>query len=521
MSYRDSRNILVWGEECQSRLQETSVVTVGSDLLAQMVLSGLAGLGIGHIYFIDNDFVDRREPDFLLNHSFEKIGQKKVRHIEDTLKKIKTPKQDEEITGTFSKFSEAFLLDYSPNIVVECTNDPISKEKALAYTIKYGTPFISASASRSKSAVSIYMPPKRGKIRLPSELPNLDALLMKEFEGTKQGGFTSGVIASIALEEIRKLRFRYDDKDRNLPNNSRMVYNIFSESRKGMEASGNMPLYFKDRSALVVGAGGIGTFVALSLALQGFGRIDVIDMDVIEGHNLNRQILFYEHVGEKKAETISKRVREINPDIKSDAILGKVGRVEKELPWLKEVYDADRRLWGQEDPKTRKDNSFPDFSGFLKHYYGLSKSEQERGISLVDAHELSRRKYDAVFGCFDNKYARLWLNNFAVANKVPYFDGGTGPKSGQIFEYVPGKTNCINCQSDLIYMRREPMSCDDADGSVVMPNMNIGSAMVGEAVRLLCSIGEVPKAEFRYRAISSGRMGIVSGGISVAKMHNC
>ena len=129
MIERDSRNRLAWGAENQERLYQSRVLVVGSDVLAQMVLSGLAGLGIGKLYFMDNKRVSKKDKDFLCSHNRFIIGQKKVKHIEDTLKEINT-NDERQIVGIHSKFVEALVFNYAPEVVIDATNDPRSKKKS-------------------------------------------------------------------------------------------------------------------------------------------------------------------------------------------------------------------------------------------------------------------------------------------------------------------------------------------------------------------------------------------------------
>ncbi|MBE2228997.1 MAG: ThiF family adenylyltransferase [Ignavibacteria bacterium] len=71
---------------------------------------------------------------------------------------------------------------------------------------------------------------------------------------------------------------------------------------------------FKDESVLVIGLGGIGSWVALNLALLGVGTLVLIDPDTIEASNLNRTLFKLSDIGRKKTEAIKYLISERRQD---------------------------------------------------------------------------------------------------------------------------------------------------------------------------------------------------------------
>lgn len=76
----------------------------------------------------------------------------------------------------------------------------------------------------------------------------------------------------------------------------------------------------KNSSALVIGTGGLGAPVALYLAAAGVGRIGLVDYDVVDSSNLQRQVIHgTSTVGRLKVESARDRLEDLNPDIQIDA----------------------------------------------------------------------------------------------------------------------------------------------------------------------------------------------------------
>jgi len=78
----------------------------------------------------------------------------------------------------------------------------------------------------------------------------------------------------------------------------------------------------QNATALVVGCGALGTHAIDALARAGVGRLVVVDRDVVELSNLQRQSLFREadaEAGTPKAIAVAERIREVNREVHVDA----------------------------------------------------------------------------------------------------------------------------------------------------------------------------------------------------------
>lgn len=72
----------------------------------------------------------------------------------------------------------------------------------------------------------------------------------------------------------------------------------------------------KDGRALIIGAGGLGSPIALYLAAAGMGTIGLVDFDIVDASNLQRQILHStSQIGKSKLESAAKRLSDVNPHI--------------------------------------------------------------------------------------------------------------------------------------------------------------------------------------------------------------
>lgn len=185
---------------------------------------------------------------------------------------------------------------------------------------------------------------------------------------------------------------------------------------------------------LIVGAGGLGSPVALYLGSAGVGRITVVDHDRVDATNLQRQIAHnLARIGEFKAESVVQSVAAINPDV--------------------QVIPVTLRAEG----------------------------------ALLD--ELVRGA-DLVLDCTDNFATRHAINRACVRHSKPLVSGAAIRFDGQVAVYDPRSVQspcyaCVFPESDLF----EETRC--ATMGVFAPLVGIvGTVQAAEALKLLCGIGQ-------------------------------
>ena len=70
-----------------------------------------------------------------------------------------------------------------------------------------------------------------------------------------------------------------------------------------------------DKHVIVFGVGGVGGYVVEALARSGVGKISIVDNDVVNESNINRQIIaLHSTVGMQKVEVLKNRILDINPE---------------------------------------------------------------------------------------------------------------------------------------------------------------------------------------------------------------
>jgi molybdopterin/thiamine biosynthesis adenylyltransferase/rhodanese-related sulfurtransferase len=187
-----------------------------------------------------------------------------------------------------------------------------------------------------------------------------------------------------------------------------------------------------DSKALLIGAGGLGSPAALYLAAAGVGTIGLVDFDVVDLSNLQRQIIHTtERVGERKVESARIAINALNPDIK-----------------------------------------------VVQHEEMLVAGNVER---LIDG-------YDVILDGTDTFETRYILNDAAVAAGIPVVHASVFRFEGQLTTFVPYEGPCYRCLYPTPPPPELAPGCSVAGVLGVVPGI-LGLLQTNEALKVLLGIG--------------------------------
>ena len=139
------------------------------------------------------------------------------------------------------------------------------------------------------------------------------------------------------------------------------------------------------------GAGGLGSNTAMMLVRTGFCHLEVIDFDVIDPSNLNRQQYFTDEIGQDKVAVTKKRLLDINPDL--DIVVHKACWTEETAPQYFKDCDFIVEAFDQKDWKFRFVDYYQDKVKFVVSGNGMA--------GLLEKQPMQVKKLGNVYICGD------------------------------------------------------------------------------------------------------------------------
>jgi adenylyltransferase/sulfurtransferase len=183
--------------------------------------------------------------------------------------------------------------------------------------------------------------------------------------------------------------------------------------------------------ALIVGIGGLGCVLSQYLAASGVGELTLIDPDVIEAHNLQRQVLFSESdINKNKSEAAKSKLNQLNSEIKVNAI--------------------------------------------------------DKAFTLNSLTTEQINQFDIVIDCTDNLITRNALNQLCFNEKLPLVSGSAIRMEGQVASFtMQANSHCYACMSQ--FFSEQQQSCSES--GVLSPIVGIvGSIQATETIKILAGI---------------------------------
>ncbi|MFZ4515800.1 MAG: molybdopterin-synthase adenylyltransferase MoeB [Acidimicrobiia bacterium] len=286
---------------------------------------------------------------------------------------------------------------------------------------------------------AVFLP--RGHLEAQSEtrLPDKDASIIVYCAGGVRSAFAAKTLQDLGYRNVASMIGGFGRwKDEGRPWSAPVMLNAEQRNRYHRHLllpevgdAGQQKLL--GARVLLLGAGGLGSPAALYLAAAGVGTIGIVDMDVVDASNLQRQVLHnLDRVGERKVDSAKKTLTRINPDIN--------------------VVTYDVRFGS------------------------------DNVLDIIDG-------YDVIVDGTDNFPTRYLLNDAALLKNIPVVHGSIFRFEGQVTVFAPQVGPCYRCMLPEPPPPELAPSCAEAGVLGVLPGI-IGSIQALEAIKLILDLGE-------------------------------
>ena len=286
---------------------------------------------------------------------------------------------------------------------------------------------------------AIHIPRGQLEGQVEGKVPDHDAEIIVHCASGARSAFATKTLTEMGYTNVVNLAGGFNKwKDEGRP--WRTPRSLTAEQRNRYQRHLLLPevdiagqLKLLDSKVLCIGAGGLGSPAALYLAAAGVGQLGIIDMDVVDESNLQRQILHsMDRIGDRKVDSAKKTLTGLNPDVN--------------------VVTYDVRLGA--------DNIVNIFEG-----------------------------YDVIVDGTDNFPTRYLVNDASLKLDIPVVHGSIFRFEGQASVYHPHVGPCYRCQVPEPPPAEMAPSCAEAGVLGVLPGI-IGSIQAMEAIKILLGIGQ-------------------------------
>ncbi|HXF98975.1 MAG TPA: molybdopterin-synthase adenylyltransferase MoeB [Gaiellaceae bacterium] len=282
----------------------------------------------------------------------------------------------------------------------------------------------------------------RGRLeqRIEGLVPDKSRPLVVYCSGGARSAFATKTLQELGYEHVLNLAGGFTDWKRNgfevaLPRTLTPEQRArYSRHLLIPEVGEEGQLKLLDARVLLVGAGGLGSPASLYLAAAGVGTLGIVDGDVVDASNLQRQVIHAtDRLGEPKVASAKRTLEALNPDVT--------------------VVPYEERL----------------------------TSENIERI-LADG-------WDVIVDGADNFPTRYLVNDASIWHGVPVVHGSIFRFEGQVTVFKPGEGPCYRCLFPQPPPPELAPSCAEGGVLGVLPGI-VGSVQANEALKLLLGVGE-------------------------------